>query len=1064
MHYRSVSKKMMDRTDLESNAACGEVAMKGVLQMFTRGDRCTLLAGASGKQVEKFGHFRDVLAGNRNALRALAELEMLYYSGHSFTVADVAFQYEQLFAQVRALVAALHNLSENRYALLTQQADAINAQVRKVLRPAVFRHDLPYVVALADLSASAAGGAGGKAANLARIAQETDLLVPPGFVVTASGYDRYLKANNLDQLVLDEMAGLSPGDHRLGEVSDRLVNLVLESEVPEEMVDLLQAHYRAIEQLTHPDVHLAMRSSAVREDSEASFAGQYRSVLNVPGNALVAAYREVVASSFSPRAVSYRQMSGIDLAETPMCVLGLAMVDVAASGVLYTADPANGKADTMLISAIHGLGELLVSGNAAADTFIVDREQGSISHREIAIKGIRLDAVHGGVEEHAVTMGEAAQAAIRDEDAILLRQAGLRLEDLFGGPQDIEWAIDREGQLFILQCRPLQVLAKATDPIPEPEVMPLLRDGLCASPGVASGKVQVIDEQTTLSSLTDHVVVVAKTAEPRYAEIMGRISGIVTEVGSTTCHLASVAREFGVPMAVNVAGAIDHLEAEEEITLFVQTRPAVYRGVLIDQQPNKRRIMDSSVHRQLRAVLDLLSPLHLTDSTAPAFRPENCASLHDIIRFAHEQAVLEMFDLSTEAENEAVTVRLTTHLPLALNLIDLGGGLKPGLTTCDTVSAEHFTSAPIQALWRGFTHPGINWHGTVQFDGRRFLTRLAASATSEFGPEPGGDSYALIGTDYLNISAKFGYHFATLDTFCSEEADHNYLNLQFSGGAGSFFGKTLRLQFLGKVLCALGCTVHIQGDLLEATLNRHGRAEMLERIDQIGRLLASSRLLDMVITDQDDVDALVSDFMAGDYDLFNRKGRMPLPGFYTHLGHWRQIEEDGAACWLADGSRWLGSLSAGISGMMTKALGRSYQDLLDTVGAYYYFPLAIDKRGERGNGTFSLQVKPLRGSIDQAGGLVFGLRDIGNYFVFRINALEDNAILFEFVNNNRFERARCNLPIARNQWYTLTVSVTGKYASCRVNEMVLFEYQALQLFHGHTGLWTKADSVILFKS
>ena len=140
--------------------------------------------------------------------------------------------------------------------------------------------------------------------------------------------------------------------------------------------------------------------------------------------------------------------------------------------------------------------------------------------------------------------------------------------------------------------------------------------------------------------------------------------------------------------------------------------------------------MDSSVHRILRAALDLLSPLHLTDPNDPSFQPAHCASLHDIIRFAHEQAVREMFSLSTEAEDEAVTVRLTTHLPLVLNLIDLGGGLRSGLSTCDTVTADHFTSAPIQALWRGFTHPGINWSDTVQFDGSRFLTRLAASATA----------------------------------------------------------------------------------------------------------------------------------------------------------------------------------------------------------------------------------------------------------------------------------------------------------------------------------------------
>jgi pyruvate,water dikinase len=732
--------------------------------------------------------------------------------------------------------------------------------------------------------------------------------------------------------------------------------------------------------------------------------------------------------------------------------------------VLYTADPANGQAETMQISAIHGLGELLVSGNATADTLVFDREGGAIIHREIAVKKIRLDAVEGGIAEHEVAAGEEEQAAITDEEAVCLAQAGDQLEALFGGPQDIEWAIDRERRLFILQCRPLQVAIKATEPVPEPDEPPLLRDGLCASQGIAAGKVQIVDEQTDLSSVPDHAIVVAKTAAPRYAEIMGRISGLITEVGSTTCHLASVAREFGVPMAVNVAGIVDCLEPEAEITLFVQERPAVYSGLLIDHQPVKRRIMDSSVHRMLRTVLDFLSPLHLTDPKDPSFRPENCASIHDIIRFAHEQAVGEMFSLSTEADDEAVTVRLTTHIPLVLNLIDLGGGLKPGLSTCDTVTADHFISSPIQALWRGFTHPGINWSGTVQFDGSRFLTRLAASATSELGPEPGGDSYALIGTDYLNLSAKFGYHFATLDTFCGDEPDHNYLSLQFSGGAGSFFGKTLRLQFLGKVLGELGCAVSIQGDLLEATLNRHARVDMLERLDQIGRLLASSRLLDMAITNQEDVDALAADFMAGNYDLLNRKDRTPLQGFYTHLGHWRKIEEEGEVCWLADGSRWLGTLSTGVSGLMTKALGRSYQELLDTIGAYYYFPLAISKSGEVSNGLLSIKVKPIHGSIDQAGGLVFGLRNIGNYFVFRINALEDNAILFEFINNNRVERARCDMPITRSQWHALEVSVMGSKASCLVNGEVVLDYRAERSLHGHFGLWTKADSVILFKN
>jgi pyruvate, water dikinase len=159
----------------------------------------------------------------------------------------------------------------------------------------------------------------------------------------------------------------------------------------------------------------------------------------------------------------------------------------------------------------------------------------------------------------------------------------------------------------------------------------------------------------------------------------------------------------------------------------------------------------------------------------------------------------------------------------------------------------------------------------------------------------------------------------------------------------------------------------------------------------------------------------------------------------------------------------MNSISSSVSGLITKTFGRSYQELLDTIGAYYYFPLAVAKRGAVGNADISLMVKPLRGGIDQAGGLVFGLKDIGNYFVFRINALEDNAILFEFVDNRRFERAQVKTPVAKKIWYALRVTVTDNQAFCMVNGMPACKYLAERPIRGHIGLWTKADSVTLFK-
>ena len=885
-------------------------------------------------------------------------------------------------------------------------------------------------------------------------------------MVTATGYDLFLQANGLDQMVLDELAGLLPGDSRIDEVSDRLTGLIRTAHVPADLVALLHAHYDAIEHQTRPGVHLAMRSSAVREDSDTSFAGQYHSVLNVAREGLADAYKEVVASSFSPRAIAYRRMAGIDITETPMCVLGLVMVDAAASGVLYTVDPSGNDTETMHINAVLGLGEQLVSGLSAADTLVVDRLTGKLRTRKIADKISRLDAVIEGTAEHRVPRREAQDAALSPQEITQLVHAGEVLEQLFTDPRDIEWAIDDSRRIYILQCRPLHVLPKAPEPLKTPgNALPLITAGTGTSPGIASGPVCVVSETQALASIPDHAVVVAKTASPRYAEVMGRISGLITEVGSTMCHLASVAREFGVPMAVNVTDATRTLATGDSVTLYAQEQSVIYQGISPDDRqtgrPTKRRMLDSSVHRKMRSVLDSLSPLHLTDPDDPGFRPESCSSLHDIIRFAHEQAIREMFNLSALAEGQSV--RLSTHIPLTLHLIDLGGGLKPGLSTCDTVTAEDFLSQPIQALWQGFTHPGINWSGTVQFDGSSFLSRLAASASSEFGPEPGGDSYALIGTDYLNFSARFGYHYATLDTLCSDEPDHNYLSLQFSGGAGTFYGRTLRLQFLRKILGELDCSVSLQGDVLEATLNRFPREEMLGRLDHIGRLLAGSRLLDMAIANQQDVDRLAAEFLSGNYDLLRHKSQAALSSFYTHLGNWRLTEEDGTACCLSNGPPRLNAISSGLSGLITKTFGSSYQELLDTVGAYYYFPLAVAKCGTVGDARLSLWVKPLQGSIDQAGGLVFGLRDIGNYFVFRINALEDNAILFEFVDNRRFERAQVKLPVGTRIWHDLQVTVTDNQAVCMVNMVPVFNFLHDRPIRGHIGLWTKADSVTVFR-
>ena len=146
-------------------------------------------------------------------------------------------------------------------------------------------------------------------------------------------------------------------------------------------------------------------------------------------------------------------------------------------------------------------------------------------------------------------------------------------------------------------------------------------------------------------------------------------------------------------------------------------------------------------------------------------------------------------------------------------------------------------------------------------------------------------------------------------------------------------------------------------------------------------------------------------FFQGDYDFLNQSQESRLPGFYTHTGDWQRVEEDGQTLLLQDGSHYGSSFSTGLANMMGKMMGRKYLEILDNIGAYFYFPLAIAKESYVTDAALQVRVKPVAGSIDQAGGLAFGIRNVGNYFVFRINALEDNVILFEFVNNKRLTRA-----------------------------------------------------------
>jgi len=1047
--------------------------MNRILGIFSKSERCQSLNAVQGGAAKKYASFKILLNHNHAALNAIADMEKLYYSGNPFSLTSVRIKYEELLEAVTGIIYSLENLSGKDYSVLSNIVSAIDGELFQNFNPKCALPTGNLVIGLQDVTGEIYRMVGAKAANLAAIKNKLGLPVPPGFVITSLAFERFLQTNKLLKPIKEELSHVtSESIEAIERAGDRLRSLILIAPVPAETQQEIMMAYSSLEEAAGKGVRIAMRSSAVGEDTEATFAGQYDTVLNVTGDNILDAYKIVLASKYSARAIAYRLHYGLDDRETPMCVLGIVMVDSKASGVLYSVDPSRTRTCPVRINSLWGIGEHLVDGSTSPDVFIVDRIDENIIEKHVVVKESKLvNLSTGGTGIESVPEHEQRIPSIDHRTIAQLTKYGLMLEDFFEGPQDVEWAVDDEGKVFILQSRPL-LLPEMPEMINEPQkLLPsytnpvLLSQGKTASGGIATGRVYLLGMEGDLMNLPADAILVAKIASPDYAKVIGRIKGIITDIGSVTSHMSSVAREFGIPSIVDTGNATTSLAHGEIVTMSADT-VTVYKGIVpelvAEIKPAKKVIFDSPLHRRMRGILDHVSLLNLTDIKAPSFSPEGCKTYHDIVRFTHETAINEMFDISITSNRIGVSVKLTSTLPLYLWLIDLGEGLREGLTTCDKITPEMIESTPMKAVWRGFTHPGVNWAGTMNIGTGKITGMLAASALSEFGDIAGGESYALFSMDYLNLSVRFAYHFATIDTLCSDNESQNYISLQFSGGAGDYYGRSLRIQLMGNILERLGFQVTVKGDLLEAFIARYDKRSTEEKLDMTARLLASTRLLDITLSNQGELTGLTEAFFNGTYDFLANKADNALPQLYLRSGHWTLSVEDGRTCCLQDGSRWGRRIASGISGFIGKVIGETYHEFLDTIEAYHYFPMAILRNLELSEGTISVDIKPIDGNIDRAGGIAFGIRDVDNYFILRTNALEGNIIFFEYINGKRIEKRIVRKKIETGKWHNLSVGISGHNIKGYVNGELLMEHNTGRSLRGHIGLWTKADSVTCF--
>ena len=426
--------------------------------------------------------------------------------------------------------------------------------------------------------------AGGKGANLGEMTK-AGLPVPPGFVVTAQTYQRFIEESGLAAKIKRRLSGLDVDDNiQLRRKAKDIQLLISQTKVPPQIHEEVTGAYRTLSQKDGVDAQfVAVRSSATMEDSEtASFAGMNATFLNVKNeDALIQKVKECWASLYGARVIFYRAKKGF-LEEPVIAVVVQKMVNSDKAGVMFTVNPATNDPRSLVIEAAFGLGEVVVGGSVTPDLYVVDKASLQVKDVQIGHKNFKIVRAPDGENEFVtLSPAEAKTRVLSDKEVLEIAKMGLQDEKHYGSPQDTEWAIEGK-QRYLVQSRPITTLQKPQE-VPEEEeegkeAKELLR-GLGAGPGRASGEVRVLLSPDGDNELQRGDILVAEMTSPDWVPLMKKASAIVTDGGGMTCHTAIVSREMGLPCVVGTRLATKALQNGILVTVD-GTQGVIYEGQL----------------------------------------------------------------------------------------------------------------------------------------------------------------------------------------------------------------------------------------------------------------------------------------------------------------------------------------------------------------------------------------------------------------------------------------------------------------------------------------------------
>lgn len=819
-----------------------------------------------------FVRFQDILKENNRAMGMIADMDSKQSGEFVF---DSKYLEDTVNEIEKSLMQSAYNfnlITDNKYLDICSVIEALGRRMKMELAGQVTIPDSQNVLALEEIQEAMNDTVGNKAYNLFRILNLPQANVPKSFVVSIGGFQQFLAFNNLYERIDAQLEQYEKGAS--SEITaDTIRLMVLNGDIPSGLRKEILRSAEGIHPQKPESGFYSVRSSALGEDGILSFAGLHDSFLNVPFRELLSSYKKVLASLYKPESLEYRLNHGIPLSDMAMAVLYQEMVPAKSAGVVYTLDPNSSRERVCVIGANWGLGKSVVEGTAAVDTFRVSRDVPHVILETRINEKKRMVGFDSDRKSIRVEKSMRNQPCLTPEQASAIVETAMIIERFFKRPMDIEWCLDRDDRLTILQARPLglprggHARSQELNAVLKKQTVLLKDQGIIAYRGVGAGPVCVVDDKKSIERFPSGSVLVARFGIPLLSRAIPRASAVITDIGSPTGHMATVAREFQIPTIVDAGSATQILKPGQEITVDAE-KNMVYQGridALLHHQLLERSLFEIRYEFQiLRRLLRRLSPLTLVDPEDSNFTPRECRTFHDIIRFIHEKSIQALLSIAQKPSSLMARggKRLKSPIPLDLILIDIGGGIEGSPGRSGWVLPAQIRSTPMNALWAGIDSDSLWNTEPVPADFKGLMAGVTRTQTSVVaGQTLTGLNIAVLGTDYMNLTLRVGYHFTVVDSHMDPDSGKNSIFFRFVGGATDISRRSRRASLLVRILEKIGFKVEGNGDLVIARAVSPNADQISRYLYLVGRLIGFVRQLDILMKDDSAVDLYFDRFM-----------------------------------------------------------------------------------------------------------------------------------------------------------------------------------------------------------